>query len=215
MQFASIDPLIRRLARGFNVSETDREDLIQEGYLTTLTLMKKEPERDWNSEESLRNLNVAVRQGMINVLKRRAIRVAKERWLESEEICFESPAHAEMTEKLAEKEALRELGRLMNDIEKRVLKEILQPSDEFAFFVRKVRKIKQSNRKIYGTVRIRDEFDNWDCLAAYLGISIGKLKHTLVSIKEKGGLYYDRCREEAGLFRSIFRAHDIAVSRSL
>src|SRR5262245_51943759 len=125
MRIDLIDPIIRKIASRFNVSPTEREDLIQEGYLKVLAILKEDPEKDFESEEGVRILKACVSNAMTDVLRKRVVRFSREKVLEDGSGFL---AHDDEFKKMAEQESLRELSLFLSDIEKRVLKEIYEPS---------------------------------------------------------------------------------------
>ncbi len=188
-------PMVRSLAAGFTQNPETREDLVQEGLIKILKIQKKNPSADFTSEDWRRRIYVMIKNCMIDHVRKssRRDKFHCETDQESEPQHRDTRAPSQF-EVLAGNYAVDELMRLLPELERRVLRELLDPSDEFRFFVRKKRALRNITKGHIKYLPTSDKNDFQDLtLSEFLGINPIRFHEAIVNIREVASencLYY-------------------------
>lgn len=153
-------PMARTLARGFTKNYEFREDLVQESLCKLLqTLSADECERDapgWQARAYVILKNCMTDQ-LRSYRARQRLCAAPVEDGKEERTPFDQ---------LCAQHAIRELQRLLPDLERRILLELIEPSEGFRWFLRKKRVLFAINGMAH-----RSELSDNVALSEYFGLS--------------------------------------------
>ena len=180
-------PMMQSLASTFKTTKENKEEMVQEGLLKLFKISKEHPEyvQDFSSEDCRRRAYVIVKNCMIDYLRkimRQSSHMADlggdDRKLNNIKKSF-----PDCVSHLAIEKGIQELNEFLPYLEVRIFYEILSPSDEYCFFLRKKTAIQTINKKI-----LRKNFKNVDkdevSIAGFLEIPEERYRVALERIKK-------------------------------
>lgn len=179
-------PLVRNLASGFAKSPEARDDLIQEALIKILQIQRAHPTTDLMTEDWRKQIYVIAKNCMIDHV-RKITRRGRFHAGPYEEICEREADANQLTpfEALASEYAVKEILQFLPDLEQRIICELLNPSDEYRWFVRKKRALNKIARKHFFYIPTADRGDFQDqTLAEYLQINQIRFNQAIKTIRE-------------------------------
>lgn len=180
-------PLLKGIARRISSRDLElREELVQEGFIKLLTIKEKNPTADMLSSEWRAKSCVYVKNAMLDHLRKKLCYTKTFIPMDSDFLYGDQTIDPRCTfQALAIRYSLEELEHLLSDIERRILAEIVNPSDDFRMFVRQKRAIRHiaSRHFVFQTSsEQRFECDD-ETLAQYLGLRMSQFKQYMRNIQ--------------------------------
>lgn len=183
--FTGIVPLVRGVTKQFFIDFDRREDLLQEGLLKLHCYFKKEPPPvdALKNEFFIKKLKFIAKNAMIDYVRRS---VKSTRYFLNYSSCDPDKIikyHDQSLNNNAIDRALKELRNFIPDIENKILKELVQPSDEYCVFLRRKTAVQNINTKILGK-KFKVHTDETKSLADFLRIPEHRLRRSIDRIKK-------------------------------
>jgi RNA polymerase sigma factor (sigma-70 family) len=138
-------PRIWACAKSFSKNKENQEDLVQEAIIKVIKATKDLPDtEDFSTKAWACQVQRIAQNSMIDEIRKQKRKSRKMICSEYEPGQLENMASApslQFTE-IADQESVRELMRLLPDLERRILQELVNPSEDFRWFVRQKSLIK-------------------------------------------------------------------------
>lgn len=176
-------PLVRGVANQFFVEFDRKEDLIQEGLLKLHLHFKKEPPPNdaLRNEVFSKRIRAIVKNAMIDYV-RKSVKSTRF-FLDISTTDTELKSLPTQFFDIAVQRAIHELKKFLPDIDRKILNELINPSDEYCMFLRKRSAIQNINTKKLG-MRFQPFENETLTIAGYLKLPEWKFGHCLRRIKK-------------------------------
>lgn len=181
-------PSVWASAKSFSTNRETQEDLVQEAIIKILRATQNLSEgEDFGSRDWARRIQRIIKNSMIDQIRKINRRSKWTVDLDLEPSQFEGlkSVQAEQFEKLTTEHSVKELMRLLPDLEKRILKEMIDPSEEFCWFSRKKFAIANIFKKRFNERVPNKTCDSIDStLGEFFNIERPVLRSAIARIKE-------------------------------
>lgn len=143
-------PSIWVSAKSFSKNRENQEDLVQEAMIKLIKATKDLPDtEDFSTRDWACRARRIIQNSMLDELRKQKRKFRKMVHSEYEPGQLENMAVAPSHQfsEIADQESVRELMRLLPDLERRIVQELVNPSEDFCWFARKKSLIKNVYQK--------------------------------------------------------------------